>query len=43
MHRDKIRTTVEIPAAAVQFPLVRSEGPKVRLSNEQTYEHVEFP
>ena len=27
----------------VQFPLIRSEGPKVRLSSEQIYEHVEFP
>lgn len=27
----------------VQFPLIRSQGPKVRLSNEQMYEHVEFP
>lgn len=27
----------------VQFPLIRSKGPKVRLSNERMYEHVEFP
>lgn len=27
----------------VQFPLIRSQGPKVRLSGEQMYEHVEFP
>ncbi len=27
----------------VQFPLIRSQGPKVRLSNQQMYEHVEFP
>ncbi len=27
----------------VQFPLIRSKGPKVSLSNEQIYEHVEFP
>ena len=27
----------------VQFPLIRSESPKVPLSNEQIYEHVEFP
>lgn len=27
----------------VRFPLIRSEGPKVPLSNEQIYEHVEFP
>ena len=27
----------------VRFPLIESEGPKVDLSNEQIYEHVEFP
>ena len=27
----------------VQFPLIRSKGPAVPLSNEQIYEHVEFP
>ena len=27
----------------VQFPLIRSKGPKVSLSSEQIYEHVEFP
>lgn len=27
----------------VQFPLIRSKGPKVPLSSEQIYEHVEFP
>jgi plasmid stability protein len=27
----------------VQFPLIVSEGPKVDLTNEQMYEHVEFP
>lgn len=27
----------------VQFPLIRSEGPKISLSNEQIYDHVEFP
>jgi len=27
----------------VHFPLIVSEGPKVDLSNEQIYEHVEFP
>ena len=26
-----------------QFPLIRSKGPKVNLTNEQIYEHVEFP
>ena len=27
----------------VKFPLIVSEGPKVQLTNEQIYEHVEFP
>lgn len=27
----------------VQFPLIASEGPKVDISSEQIYEHVEFP
>jgi len=27
----------------IQFPLIVSEGPKVDLTNEQIYEHVEFP
>jgi hypothetical protein len=27
----------------VQFPLIDSPGPKVDLTNEQIYEHVEFP
>ena len=27
----------------VQFPLMISEGPKVDVTNEQIYEHVEFP
>jgi len=27
----------------VKFPLIVSEGPKVDLTNEQIYEHVEFP
>jgi hypothetical protein len=27
----------------VRFPLIDSEGPKVRLTNEQIYERVEFP
>jgi hypothetical protein len=27
----------------VQFPLIVSDGPKVDLSNEQIYGHVEFP
>src|SRR6266550_3107841 len=25
------------------FPLIASDGPKVHLSNEQIYEHIEFP
>ena len=31
------------PRKAVRFPLIVSEGPKVDLSNEQIYEHIEFP
>lgn len=27
----------------VKFPLIRSNGPKVKLTNEQIYEHIEFP
>ena len=27
----------------VRFPLIVSEGPKIDLTNEQIYEHVEFP
>ena len=27
----------------VQFPLIVSEGPQVSVTNEQIYEHVEFP
>ena len=27
----------------VKFPLIVSQGPKVNLTNEQIYEHIEFP
>ena len=27
----------------VQFPLIRSKGPKVNLTNERIHEYVEFP
>ena len=30
-------------AKNVRFPLIVSRGPKVDLTNEQIYEHVEFP
>jgi hypothetical protein len=30
-------------AKRVRFPLIVSKGPKVDLTNEQIYEHVEFP
>ena len=30
-------------AKKVEFPLIRSKGPKVDLTNEKIYEHVEFP
>jgi hypothetical protein len=28
---------------SVKFPLIASDGPKVDLTNEQIYEHIEFP
>ena len=27
----------------VKFPLIVSEGPKINLTNDEIYEHVEFP
>jgi len=30
-------------AKRVKFPLIASDGPKVDLTNEQIYEHIEFP
>ena len=30
-------------SASVKFPMIVSKGPKVSLTNEQIYEHVEFP
>ena len=30
-------------AKRVKFPLIRSAGRKVNVTNEQIYEHVEFP
>ncbi len=30
-------------AKRVKFPLIVSAGPKVNLTNEQIYEHIEFP
>jgi hypothetical protein len=30
-------------AQRVQFPLIVSDGPKVDLTSEELYEHVEFP
>jgi hypothetical protein len=30
-------------ANRVQFPLIASQGPQVDLTNEQIYEHIEFP
>jgi hypothetical protein len=27
----------------VKFPLIKSKDPKVNMTNEQIYEHVEFP
>lgn len=28
---------------AIRFPLIDSPGPKVAMTNEQIYEHIEFP
>lgn len=28
---------------SVKFPMIVSDGPKVDLTNEQIYEHLEFP
>lgn len=30
-------------AKRVRFPLIVSEGPKVDVTNEQIYDHIEFP
>ena len=30
-------------ARRVRFPLIVSDGPEMELSNDQIYEHVEFP
>ncbi|MFZ3342385.1 MAG: hypothetical protein WA609_10385 [Terriglobales bacterium] len=27
----------------VQFPLILSDGPRVKLANEEIYEHIQFP
>jgi hypothetical protein len=41
---EKVLLNARQPARRrVHFPLIRSEGPKVPLSNEQMSEHVEFP
>jgi len=29
--------------ARVEFPLIRSKGPKVEITNRRTYELIEFP
>lgn len=31
------------PSKRVTFPLIISDGPKVNLTNQQIYEHIEFP
>ncbi len=51
MKQKPIRTTVNIlrpsyqrpRAKKVRFPLIVSKGPRVKVTNEQIYEHVEFP
>ncbi len=48
MKRQSIRTTAnnlyQRPRPQrVRFPLIVSKGPKVNVTNERIYEHVEFP
>lgn len=40
---EKVLLSPKKPIRRVAFPLIRSKGPKVTISNEQIYEHVEFP
>ena len=40
---EKVLLSTQPAPRRVQFPLIRSDGPKVSLSNEQIYEHLEFP
>jgi hypothetical protein len=40
---EKVLLNPRRSARRVQFPIIRSQGPKVPLSNEQIYEHIEFP
>lgn len=41
---EKVLLSAHQPARRrVEFPLIRSKGPRVVLSNEQIHEHVEFP
>jgi len=41
--RDTLVESKRPRSRRVKFPLISSDGPKVDLTNEQIYEHVEFP
>jgi hypothetical protein len=40
---DRILLQPHRPKGRVAFPLIRSKGPKVSLTNKQLYELIEFP
>jgi hypothetical protein len=42
-RRLKEQAAPSLARQRVKFPLIRSQGPKVPLSNEQIYERVAFP
>ena len=41
--RKALPNAARVQPKRVQFPLIKSDGPKVDLSNEQIYDGVEFP
>ena len=40
---DAVLLKPERPKKQVVFPLIRSKGPKIRITNKQIYELIEFP
>lgn len=40
---DAVILKPERPNKCVSFPLIRAKGPKVRITNKQIYELIEFP
>jgi hypothetical protein len=40
---DEVLLKPQRPRKRVVFPLIRSKGPKVRITNKQIYELIEFP